>query len=299
MHSRSWVLCLTLVTACGGGASSTHTATPAGTYEIRLTRHASVGVSWGEATHFAEIQQTVVHDAAGTVVADTTSATTIVLSGEYTVLTVGPDGDPMRLRLVVQSFTVDSGEGPATPTMPSALVIDRGPDGGITGENGEALDPALVTVLRSVVPDHAPPVDDDLVFGTRDPQAVGASWPIDSAGAARGLAALQLSVDPSNVTGNTTLVAAGNEDGHDILELRSVIAAHHVGMPGLPAGSVEQRADLLAGIDMILPTDTSLPPLREMERSAVDVQVVVPSPSGPQTVDVSVRQEATHMRTLR
>jgi hypothetical protein len=299
MH-RSLALSCLLFAACGGGAASTQTehGSSGPTYAIHLTRHTTVGFAWSETAHFTQLQQTIVHDAQGAVVSDQTQGTAIELTGDYTVLTVSPSGDPAQMRLVLRAFTVDAGTGAVTPSVPgNALLIDRTNDT-ITGAAGEPLDAALVAALRSVVPDRAPPVDDDLVFGTREPQAVGASWPIDSEGAARGLAALQLTVAPADVGGSSTLVDAGNEGGHDVLELRTVISAHHVGMPGLPQGSVERRADVLAGIEMVLPVDVSLPPLRELERAAIDIEVTVPTPGGDQTVDVSIRQEATHERTL-
>jgi len=301
-HHRSlFVLSLPLLlTACGGGAASqagpTSQASGGATYEVHLTRHPPVGFTWTERATFAVAQETQVTDANGAAVSHQFESTELMLGGQYTVLAVGPDGDATQLQLALQLFSVNTGQGPTVPSLPPTILIDRRPDGAITGAAGEVIDPALVTLLRNIVPDRAPPVDDDLVFGTRERVTVGTGWSIDAVGAARGLQALQLTVSPANVSGTTTLVSFDASRGHDALELRSELQAHHVGMPGLPPGSVEQRADMVVAIDALLPTDATLPPIAEVEASQVAVVVTVPSETGPQTVSVAVRQEAQHAR---
>lgn len=301
MHVRTWALSFSLLAACGGGAADAHgTGGADGTYAIQLARHVPVGFSWGEVTHFASQQRTLVH--VGEAIAeDSTVSTTIEMGGDYTVVSVRPTGEVGSLRFTVDHLTVDSGQGAISPTVPAVLIIERGEPGTITSEGGEAIEPALLALLRDVTPVRSPPdeADDDTVFGTSVAQSVSASWPIDSAGAAHSLAALGLQVAPSNVGGSTTLVSVGNEAGHDILQLRTMIRASHIGLPGLPPGSVEQHADVEAILDVALPRDLTLPPLHETTRSTVDIQVAITTPSGPGMVDVDIREEESHARTFR
>jgi hypothetical protein len=300
MHSRIALALACVLAACGGAPTATETTPPpAGGHPIHLSRTLPVGYTWGELTQFVSQQHETV-SAGGSVVRDTTTNLAIELAGDYSVVALGPDGQPIRLRLAVDHMAVDTGAGPAIAQLPGAIVIERGEPGSIVGENGEAIAEDTIALLRRVVPDHARPVDDDAVFGTRQPQAVGATWPLDPQGAARGLAVLHLTVDPSNVAGGTTLVTANDEGGIDVLGLRTQIRATHIGFPGLPPGSVEQRADVEAVIEIVLPVDTRIVPLREAEESAINIQVLVPTDGGAQaTVDVAIHEEAIHVRTPR
>lgn len=298
MRTSLLVLSSVVLSACGGGAASAHTAiTPDGTYEVHLTRHVPVGLAWSEVTHFVMSQHQTVR-VGGTPVEDATTNSTVDLSADYTLLENDANGQPLRMRIEVRELTIDAGEGPTSPTIPSVLLVVRGAPGTITGENGEPIDAATLAHLHHVIPARSHPTDDDLVFGTRTPQAVGASWPIDAGGAARGLGEVGLTVQPANVGGSTTLVSATTEGGVDALTLRSRITASHVGVPNLPPGSVEQHADLEASVEFVLPLDTSLPPLRDIQRSAVDLEVAMVTPGGPGIVNVVIHEEETHQRTL-
>jgi hypothetical protein len=298
MNGRLPISALLFLAACGGGAAATQPVPSGETHPIHLSRTLPVGYAWGEVTQFGLSQHETV-SASGTVLRNTTTTTRIELAGEYAVVALGLDGQPSRLRLAVDHMAADTGSGAAVVQLPGVVVIDRGEPGEIRGENGEAIAAETIALLRHVVPDHVRPVDDDAVFGTTQPQAIGATWPLDPRGAAHGLGAMQLTVDPGNVSGGTTLVTAGNESGIDVLGLRTVITATHVGFPGLPPGSHEERADVRAAIDIILPVDTAVVPLREAEESAVDIRVVVPTEGGQATVDVEIRQQALHVRTPR
>jgi hypothetical protein len=298
MSTRPLSLALCVLTACGGGAASTQTSSPGG-HPIHLARHLPVGYAWGETVQFSSTQRETV-SAGGTVVRDTTTTSAVDLAGDYSVLSLDAGGQPRRLRLAIDHMTIDSGTGPHAAPVPGVIVIERGDPGSIVGENGEAIAEDTVALLHHVVPEHARPVDDDAVFGTRQPQVMGATWPLDANGAAHGLAALQLTVDPSNVSGGTTLVSVGNESGIDVLVLRTVIHATHIGFPGLPPGSSERRADVQATVDVALPRDVGIVPLHETEESTVDIEVEVPTDSGVRAVvDVTMRETVTHVRTLR
>ena len=299
MKARSLALALSVLSGCGGGSASTTTGAPAGSHAIRLTRTLAVGATWGEVTHYASQQREVI-SAGTTVVRDTANSSVIEIAGDYSILALGPDGQPSRLRLAIDRATLDVGTGASPLPVPAVIVITPGTPGTITGENGEAIAEETVEQLRHVLPDQAHPADDDAVFGTREPQPVGASWPIDPRGTAHGLAALQLTVDPSNVGGSTTLVSAGNEQNVDVLTLRTELNASHIGFPGLPPGSVEQRADVHATIEVVLPSDTAIVPLRETEQTNVDIEVLVPTETGGSaTVDVTIREQVEHTRTPR
>jgi hypothetical protein len=287
-----------LLFACGGGAASAHTARTAdGRYEVHLTRQAQVGLGWDEVVHYSGTQHQTVR-VNGTPLDDTSSTTTIEFAGEYTILESDARGQPSRLRVAVRQLTIDAGQGPTTPAIPSVLLVVRGVPGTITGEQGEALDAGTAAALANVIPVRSHPTDDDQVFGSREPQAVGASWAIDAASAAGGLGELGLTVDPANITGSTLLEGASTEAGVDCITLRSTIAASHVGVPNLPPGSVEQHADLQATVEFLLPLDRSLPPLRDVEHSTVDIEVAVVTQGGPGIVDVTMTQDETHHRTL-
>lgn len=300
MKARALLLAIPLVTACGGGAADTHSSTSAsGGHPIHLARQLPVGYAWGELAQFASTQRQTI-SAGGAVVQDTTTNSAIELAGDYSVLALGADGQPSRLRLAVDHVLVDSGSGAVAAMLPPVIVIERGDPGTIAGENGEAIAADTIELLRRVVPERSRPVDDDAVFGTREPQQVGASWPLDSQGAARGLAALHLTVDPSNVGGSTTLVTAGTEGGIDVLGLRTEIIATHIGFPGLPPGSVERRADVRAATEMVLPVDPGIVSLREADESAIDIEVTVPADGGgTATVDVVIHEQVLHTRTPR
>ncbi len=178
---------------------------------------------------------------------------------------------------------------------PPVVIIERGRPGTITDEQGQPIEAGTAQALGILLPTSPPPVDMNAHFGTPQAQAVGGSWSIDSHSAADSLAGLGMTVDPANVQGVTTLVSATN----DAIVLRTVTRATHVGVPSLPAGSVERRAEVEATQEDELPLDDARLPTRDSVHASVDVEVDMPTPSGAQAhVVLSMRQELSHERTM-
>ncbi|AKF03050.1 hypothetical protein DB32_000199 [Sandaracinus amylolyticus] len=286
-----------LLAACGGAATSTR-AEPAGTgptYPIRFDRPLAAGASWVEHVELRSSQRESTRIGAQNVADDRTSLA-IDLDARFTAHEVDARGRPTRLAVTVQRFVVDAGQGPVTPAIPGELIVTRSGDGAITSAAG-ALDPQTIEWLGEVLTISEPHgTGDDPVFGTSEPQHVGATWGIDTALAASGLAAIGVVVRHDHLGGQTRLVERAQVRGVDCLVLRAELSARQLEMPGLPPGARVERADMRAAVETALPLDLERPSQRQRTELRMRIELSVPTEAGTATVRLDGEQLETRER---
>lgn len=298
MHTPTAALAVVLFAlGCGGASPPVEHAASDGTYEVHLVRHVGVGTSFGiVARHVSS--STTRTSIAGSEPAAESEATTITLEGRYTVLAVGPTGLPSRMRVEVRRFTVEGPAGLTSPALPPVLVMT--PDG-TTGEAGEPIADDVLALLSNMPSVSSPTEnapDDDAVFGTRTPQAVGASWPVDASLMAHGLADAGMVASPEAVVGHTQLVRAVTEEGQSCIVVSSQTRIGPFVMQGLPDGAEVQHAESTFEGELTLPLDPSLPALHDRSRMTVDMQLTFPTDVGPASMQMHSTDEDVRDVTL-
>jgi hypothetical protein len=277
-----FVLLAILVTSCGGAATQTsaqplpQTQAPK-TYAIHMHRDSHVGG-----------RSHVVLDGSD----DTTTVTTkdgaeldrkhtlkkVHFDGIGSILAIDGSGDATRLHYDVTDLVTNDKSifrGPVDLTRAlkesdAVILINGAP---AVGEVHDAL--ASVLSLRVGGP------KDDEIFGTSQPQPVGAHWPINGKRAVEDLAN-----DPklraSSITGESTL--AGVTDC--CIDLRSTMHMSGMTLPGAPTSGVDGAAD--GTFEAIFPMDAKRDRVEDHMVFHIVMKVVVPTPKGAVNVDVDV-----------
>ncbi|MFO0546813.1 MAG: hypothetical protein U0271_00430 [Polyangiaceae bacterium] len=195
----------------------------------------------------------------------------VVAAGNYSVVSATSDGAPLEIEYRVDELTADFGsERPALRLGPTTLGISRAAaDAPATlTVDGHPADTTTREVVDRLVPlsSSAAP-SDGAVFGSSEPQAVGARWPIRSEVAQAFLNSPPMVVAPNAVSGAVTLLS---------IEPRGVL--------GIPA------AELLARVE-VAPFDlTDLPDGARIERARLTLEsrFIVPLADLPRLAEDSV-----------
>ncbi len=167
------------------------------------------------------------------------------------------------------------------------MLVDGAP---ATPEVREAL--RMVTSLRTGGP------SDDEVFGSTEPRAVGAHWPIDAQRAHDDLVSDQGSaMAAATIDGDVTLASLGQIQGHDCVEITSELHMANIGVPEAPAGSKVLEGKATANFEGMFPVDVTLPRLSDKLKLAMTMQLAVQAPSGEVIVKVGVVNKRDRVTT--
>ncbi len=180
------------------------------------------------------------------------------------VLEVSPEGNPRRVEVTVRRLNKTSagvtvelakpGETYTASLQGRQRVVDLNGTP-IAADLQEAL--ATAAGLRN----DDDPNDDDL-FGTRDRQRVGASWPANTALFAH-TGAQQVTFDPRGVSGTVTLAAERQVKGVPCLVVQWKITAHQGSFKAgsMPGGLLGTMTTMTITGSTTVPVDPALPPV--------------------------------------
>jgi hypothetical protein len=278
---------LTLFVACGGATTQANPqplpqSTADKTYDIHLNRESHVGAR----TH-------VVLDATE----DTTTVTTkdgaeIDRKREHkvthfdatsTTAAVNAKNESTRVHYDVTDLVVD---GKSVYKGPVDLTRASKADDAVILVNGAPAEGAVRSALKDILSLRVGGPSDDDIFGTKERQAVGAHWPMNSQAALADIAN-----DPklraSTVTGESTLAAVTD----CCLEVRAKLRMGGLALPSAPAGStVDGNVD--ATFAALLPTDVKRGRVEDHMGFHMVMKMTIPTAKGP----VVVALEATNQK---
>ncbi|UJR84571.1 hypothetical protein [Sandaracinus amylolyticus] len=287
-----------LLAACGSTAASTRadSAESDATHPIRFARPVATGASWTEHVQMRSSQRESTRIGAQNV-ADELTTLAIDFEARFTAREVDARGRAIRLAIAVQRFVVDAGQGPVTPAIPGELIVTRVGEGSIESVAG-ALDPQTIEWLGEVVHIEAPrDTGDDEIFGSREPQAIGASWGIDTALAARSLGAMGIEVRHDHIGGQTRLVERTRVGDVDCLVVRAELSARQLAVPSLPPNAQITRAEVRATMEAALPIDLARAVRRERTDLRMHIELSIPTEAGTATVRLEGEQQEMRERT--
>lgn len=216
----------------------------------------------------------------------------IELEARVVVLAVDGAGTPTHLEYTIESLNVQSPEGRSEP-LPRGSVIaaERGHER-VTYRAVAPLSPEAQKAMDEVVGPRSSESTDDEVFGTAEPQGVGAIWPMNTALAAKSLAAAHLDVPAEAIRGQTHLVGLAEVAGRPCLEVAGELTIRDPRIIDLPDGRPES-AELRSSYRKLVPIDTAAPEVDSTLRIDVDVALrVALGPNREGMMTVSSRKES-------
>lgn len=282
--------------AAGNGTAAAGAAVDPATqrHPILLDPPATVGERAFERSEVQFQQQQIVR-VDGQTVADKTSDVGARIEGISRVVEVNADGVPIVTEFVVDSAAVEvEGQSENVAARGDIITIRRkGPEPRIEGPNG-AYSGKAALAMELIFTTSDPGVSNDRVFGTSQQRGVGDSWAIDGAAAAQDLSAGgKLRVDGSQVSGQTTLVAAKRcANGQTCLTVRSEMDIASFELANLPPGASIRDSSGLVRVEQTHPVKVrSAPAYGHLD---MRIQTIV----GFQRDDKDVELE-TRIRTIQ
>jgi hypothetical protein len=272
------------------------------TFEIRLDRPSKVGEKYGVSSLVAtktvsklttegEAEPRTVRDSVG-----------INLEGEIEVLAVTPRGAELKVACTVSKCTVTDG-GETHDVIPAGKVIlaewkdDKTAyavklNGDKTAPIPERLAGLLDDVLRISNPQDE---GNDAVFGTKEKQKVGATWPVNAEAAVKELEREGMKVAAEDVSGSTRLVEKTKAGGVDCLKIETKFKAKNASGAGKgPAKEMTlEKGELSVSVTSVMPLDPALPPLSDSGALKVKSLLKGKNPDGKaMTVEVDMDRSA-------
>ncbi len=300
--SRCLVLfCALVFVACGSATSGSGAVEPGSgeqTYPVKLERPVAVGDTW-RVEAVATDQQTKVTSAAGQVLGQEQSLKRVVLDGQVTVLEVDSQGNAIKARWVLSNLTYETPEGGAQQPFPAGYTFEvhRGADPAFFS-GGAPMPEPMEEILSLVISDSPPGESDDLIFGTDQPQPVGASWSINSGLAAADMARSNLQIDPANLTGSTTVAGVVDSGGVPCLDVRATMTARQLALPNMPPGATVDQASMEAMLAGHFPIDPTIPgPLEETSQTEASFRISVPHEGTTISIEAGFHRTQRQRRT--
>lgn len=196
------------------------TTDPSALHPVRMHRPAQIGDE-----HLLAIESretlTQLGSQRGQLVTRQTEVTSVSLRGRRRVLEVDEAGKVSLARIEIVEATQRSSQGARLLLSPGAVVLHRRAAGGgsIELDNGPLPDD-VVAALRFPLGDRLAAGTDDDIFGTEEPQPVGATWPLHARVLASAFGALgTLRIAPQNVRGETHFDDVVDVDGVPCIQL--------------------------------------------------------------------------------
>ena len=236
-------------------ASPNATAAAGGTYPVEMSPAAIVGERSYERSEVQFSQDAVVR-VDGTQVGHKGTKRTVRIEGLSQVNEVSPTGVALVMTFTVASATLED-DGGISDLVASGDVLTvrrKGPAPRIESSSG-SLSASVLSALELVFTTNDPGLSNDEVFGTKQRRAIGDTWPVNSAAAAREMStAGKMSVEARNVSGSTTLVAVepcGKQ--RQCMTLHAEMAIDGFELPGLPPNATMRDSRSLIRIQQTHP----------------------------------------------
>lgn len=205
------------------------------TYPIRLEREARAGARFDLTSEARIFRSEGVVEGEEAVQSEGSGEGKVRLEARATVEAVNSEGGITRARYEVKSFE-GSIDGTAVEAIPAGSVLTTHTDGQQTRirlEGGE-LGPQQLLLLIQVLETarEGEPGDDDL-FGTEEPQAVGAAWPLHPAAVVAAFSANGTELTVDAVSGGSRLVAQRPVAGVECLQIEGRLDVVQMIPPGV------------------------------------------------------------------
>ncbi|HEX7599981.1 MAG TPA: hypothetical protein VF316_00170 [Polyangiaceae bacterium] len=271
---------------------------PARTYPIRMHWAHRVGVRTHAILDDDKRDQTVTR-LPGQPANKSDKVTHAHLDGTLIVQEVDDKENARRTEIVVNEVWQTTGDGARVVLAPAGahLMVTRAArrqDAQVTS-NGQPASKELRDAMDGLLTLSIGGPTDDEVFGTAEPQAVGAEWGVNSAVAQKDLS--DKGIVAGGMTGKVKL--AGTERVRDVecLDLRVEFTVSGIeSVSDLPPGSIVESGAVDAHMRGLFALSGNLARLGEEMETSTRMKVRVPTPQGNVQIDVKAydRQRASY-----
>lgn len=275
MIHRICLLCIVVATTGSAAIAQPEAAKPKPAYEIRLFRPLKQGDRYRlKATDTRK--QFLMLSRDGKVQQTKSKTTRFQLEAEVTILKVDNLGHPLKKALAIERFT----DGKRNELLKKGDIVFAESIEGKTVYRLQTgpLPAAVISRLRGVVKtrstDNAE--DDEAIFGSKQPRAIGATWNVNPAGVAKAL-----NVDAQAVSGRVTLKERTRVEGLDCLRVVAEIkVTSFPGAKRLEAGGYQlQKPSIAATLSQDVPVDLQNPSTRRTASVTMQATMIGTTPA--------------------
>jgi hypothetical protein len=186
------------------------------------------------------------------------------------VIRVDDAGTPVGLAYTIQHLVVETPAG-RTEVLPGGWLVSAEHGGGATiVRSAKPLPDAAKRALDDILSPLPSESSDDEIFGTDEPRAVGAVWPVNTALAARELGGMSLDVPAGAVRGQSQLVRLVEVRGQVCLEVAGELSIRDTRLLDVP-GARPEDAELRSSYRTRVPLDATSPEIDTTLHVEMDV----------------------------
>ena len=239
-------------------------------YEVKIARPIPVGTKYALTADGAMLRQVTLH-VAGREQKQPDDGFGIHLEGTVEVLALDDVGEEAKVSCVIDKCNRITSEGEKELVAKGKVLIaeGKGKDTKFHYEDGKELPKEASEALELVISlDTGDKVSDDDMFGTKDKQKVGASWPVHGEAVSKDAARVGVIVKPDDVEGSFKLdglkkvgdVECARLSGN--LKMKKLLRKDDED-DGLPAGFTVTGGSMEARYGGLFPIDVSAGSLSE------------------------------------
>ncbi len=202
---------------------------------------------------------------------DQTEVSHTELDAMLRVLAVDARGRPTRSEFTVTRLARDERALLEGGRVVQVTTAERGADATITVDGRPAEAPVREALDAVILLETQSALTDDDIFGSQQPRAVGATWPIDGPRASNDLR--DESGIAATLTGESHLVRRLMSRQTDCIEVEGVMHGPVTAIPGLPPGMTLQSGTLEAHFRNVLPVAVEQSPHEGGDNVTMNVTV--------------------------
>jgi hypothetical protein len=265
---RAFVLA-SLLAACASPAARAEDA-GAKQYDVKIARKIEVGTKYALTADGALIRQ-VSLSAGGETKQQPDDGFGIHLEGTVEVLALDSIGEEAKVACTVEKCTriTPKGETELVPKGQVILAEGKGKDTVFSLKDGGELPKEATEALDLAISlDTGDEYTDDEMFGTKDKQKVGGSWPVEREKVARDAGRVGVIIKPEDVEGSFRLDGLEKTGGVECLKVSGSLKMKKLSRKddeddGLPEGFTVESGSMEAKYGGLFPLDPSVGSLSE------------------------------------
>jgi hypothetical protein len=216
------------------------------------------------------------------------------------VLHVDGAGEPVSLAYTVEHLIVQTPAG-RTEILPGGWVVGAEPsEDEVTFRSADPLPAEARKALDDTLSPLSSESSDDDIFGTTEPQAIGAIWPVNAARTAKEFRRMHLDIPAEAVHGRSQLVGLADVAGQVCLDVAGEVSIRDTRIINVPGARID-AAELRSTYRARLPLDATSPAIDSMLSVDLDVTARValgPGREGKMTI-TSHRERRRRFMPLR
>jgi hypothetical protein len=259
-------------------------------YPVHLHRHAHVGDRVHVVFDAFEDNSTIMHlESSGNEISNEHKTKHSHLEGVMTTVALDARQDDLHDTLDVTTLSVDNDV--LLQNKRVDVTKARKTDDAILTVDGAAVSPDLRKVLQDLLALRIGGPTDDEIFGTTQPQLVGAHWPLNGELARADLAEDQgADVASTTISGETTFAGIKHVGNLDALEMKAEMHIEGMKIPLPQPGATSEPGQAKALMTKLLPVDENRGVVESHMTFEMTVRIRVPTKTGDNVIgDITVK----------